>query len=83
MVVKTRYAPYEKLVEENQLEILMLSFPVPSLLWESKVIHSKYWYQIVNILDADNTETSRVKAASQLGPVLWAPNFCLQKLQEN
>lgn len=49
MVVKTWYAPYEKLVEENHLEILILSF----------------------------------KAASELGPVLWAPHFCPQKLQEN
>lgn len=83
MVVKTSYAPYQKPVEENQLEIFILSFPVPSLPWEAKAIHSKYRYQIVNILGTDDRETFRVKAASQLGSVLWASDFCLQELQEN
>lgn len=83
MIAKTRCALYEKLAEENQLENLILSFPVPSLPRESKVIHSKYPYQIVNNLGTDNREAFRVKAISQLGPVLWAPNFCQQKLQEN
>lgn len=61
--VKTSYAPYQKLVEESPLEAFILSFPVPSLPQEAKVIHRKYQYEIVNILGTDNRAIFRVKAA--------------------